>query len=59
MNPDINECAEKTDNCEGNAECVNTEGGYNCTCKPGFNDIYGNGTICTGMYTGFTFESQN
>lgn len=40
-----------------NAVCSNTEGSYNCSCKPGFTDIHGNGTNCTGMYTGYIFES--
>ena len=46
---DVNECLENnTDNCDVNAECLNTEGGYNCTCKPGFTDVNGDGTNCTG-----------
>ena len=42
---DIDECAMKTDNCSLNATCNNTEGSFNCTCKPGFT---GNGFSCTG-----------
>ena len=33
---DINECKEGLDGCHVNAICNNTEGSYNCTCKPGF-----------------------
>ena len=46
--PDINECFEKTDNCDINAVCTNTPGGYNCTCKPGFTDVDGAGKTCKG-----------
>ena len=44
---DIDECSEKSTNeCDINANCMNTEGSYNCTCKIGF---LGNGQNCTGM----------
>ena len=33
---DINECKEGLHGCHVNAICNNTEGSYNCTCKPGF-----------------------
>jgi len=34
---DVNECAaEKDYDCHPNAECVNTEGSYFCSCKPGY-----------------------
>ncbi len=44
---DIDECAMKIDNCTGNAICNNTEGSFNCSCKPGFS---GDGMNCTGNY---------
>ena len=45
---DVNECVEKTDNCDNNAVCTNTPGGYSCLCKPGFTDADGDGSNCTG-----------
>ena len=42
---DINECSTNAHNCDANAFCSNSEGSYNCTCRPGYN---GNGTSCTG-----------
>ena len=45
---DINECLEKTDNCDNNANCTNTPGGYYCTCKPGLTDVDGDGKTCKG-----------
>ena len=46
---DINEClAHNTDNCDDNAKCFNTVGSHSCTCKPGFTDVNGDGTNCTG-----------
>ena len=42
---DIDECIDGTYRCDVNAECNNTLGSYNCTCKDGF---HGNGTNCTG-----------
>lgn len=32
---DIDECSTSNP-CLNEAECFNTPGGYNCTCKPGF-----------------------
>ncbi|CAM4341818.1 unnamed protein product [Leuciscus chuanchicus] len=33
---DINECVAGSAVCGPNAECVNSVGGYSCTCKPGY-----------------------
>ncbi|XP_056106535.1 adhesion G protein-coupled receptor E1 [Rhinichthys klamathensis goyatoka] len=33
---DINECADGSAVCGPNAECVNSEGSYSCTCEPGY-----------------------
>ena len=41
----------KTDNCDNNAACTNIPGGYNCTCKSGFTDTYGDGSNCIGDTT--------
>ena len=42
---DINECSTNAHNCDANAFCSNSEGSYNCTCRPGYS---GNGRLCTG-----------
>ena len=42
---DINECVEDIDDCEH--YCINTEGGYNCTCDDGYLSVRSN---CSGMY---------
>lgn len=42
---DFDECSGGISDCHFNADCINTEGSYNCTCKPGF---VGNGTTCQG-----------
>lgn len=36
----------ESNECSGNATCANTDGSYNCTCKPGFN---GDGFDCDGI----------
>ncbi|XP_016131418.1 CD97 antigen-like isoform X1 [Sinocyclocheilus grahami] len=33
---DINECVDGSADCGPNAECVSSEGGYNCTCATGY-----------------------
>jgi hypothetical protein len=42
---DPDQCTLGTDNCDGNAACINTAAGFTCTCKPGFQ---GNGASCSG-----------
>ena len=33
------------DNCDVNADCINTEGSFECVCKPGYT---GDGKDCEG-----------
>ena len=40
---DIDECATNYDDCDDNASCVNTNGGFECECNAGFD---GDGTVC-------------
>ncbi|CAH3181378.1 unnamed protein product, partial [Porites lobata] len=40
---DLDECKDKTHQCDVNANCTNISGSYNCTCMPGYT---GNGSIC-------------
>ena len=41
---DINECMDDTLNeCSPNADCLNTEGTYDCTCRTGYS---GDGRNC-------------
>ena len=42
---DIDECITGNHDCDVNANCTNTVGGHNCTCKEGF---YGDGRSCSG-----------
>ena len=44
---DVNECITGVNNCDANADCNNTEGSFECTCKPGYS---GNGVNCTGDF---------
>ena len=44
---DIDECAANP--CDVNAACLNTNGSYECSCRPGFE---GDGTSCTGIQNG-------
>ena len=42
---DIPECERGLDDCDPNANCTNTIGGYICTCNIGFT---GDGYMCPG-----------
>ncbi|XP_066020930.1 uncharacterized protein [Pocillopora verrucosa] len=41
---DIDECVSGTHECDVNAQCINTVGSYNCTCKNGYS---GDGRSCS------------
>ena len=43
---DFDECSSEPSPCDENADCVNSDGSYSCTCKQGFT---GNGAICEGV----------
>jgi len=43
---DINECSDRSNDCNENANCTNTVGSFTCSCKRGYT---GNGRTCTGM----------
>ncbi|XP_078367311.1 microfibril-associated glycoprotein 4-like [Oculina patagonica] len=43
---DIDECITGNHDCDVNANCTNTVGGHNCTCKEGF---HGNGSSCSAL----------
>ena len=47
--PDIDECKDKSDNCDINAVCTNIPGSFDCLCKDGFE---GDGTTCDGIIVG-------
>ena len=42
---DIDECSAESSPCDENADCVNSNGSYSCTCKQGFT---GDGITCGG-----------
>merc|ERR1719367_330093 len=43
---DVNECIANTHNCDSNAYCTNTYGGFTCACKSGYS---GSGTSCSDL----------
>ena len=44
--PDVNECADDTDNCHANADCTDNVGSFSCMCSTGYS---GDGVEnCTG-----------
>ena len=44
---DVDECSNGDAKCGVHAICSNTQGGYDCVCKDGYQ---GNGKTCTGTY---------
>ena len=40
---DTNECSSKSHNCNTNADCLNSVGGFDCVCHTGFS---GDGVAC-------------
>ena len=40
---DIHMCSENTTSCDENADCVDTEGSYECVCRTGY---IGDGFLC-------------
>lgn len=47
LSPDVNECVTNTHRCNLHAECLNTEGSFQCKCKQGYR---GSGFDCAGEY---------
>ncbi len=50
---DINECLDGTDECDENADCIDTEGSYTCTCRRGY---AGDGFTCIGEYMYYIYQ---
>ena len=48
---DIDECTDGTHNCDANAICIETVGGFTCECQPGFT---GDGFTCSGKKSGMS-----
>ena len=42
---DVDECNDGTNDCDVNADCVNIDGSFQCTCRA---DYTGDGKTCTG-----------
>ena len=46
---DVDECSLGLAWCDKNAACVNTEGGFNCTCPDGYT-TYDDGQTCNSEF---------
>ena len=51
---DIDECLSSSHACDVTANCTNTDGSHNCTCKEGYT---GDGQSCHGMITALDLEN--
>ena len=47
---DVNECELGMHTCNSSANCTDTNGSFNCTCREGFE---GDGFNCTGKFYSF------
>ena len=54
ISTDVDECDLNIDTCDEFEDCVNTDGGYDCTCAEGF-DWSENEQKCTGEMSASTF----
>ena len=45
ISTDVDECDNGTDNCDMNANCMNTNGSFICVCISGWS---GDGVVCEG-----------
>lgn len=50
---DVDECAAVPGPCSEDASCINTDGSFECICKPGFT---GDGVQCEGEWRGAMFD---
>ena len=46
MSLDVNECMNSSNLCHSNANCINSDGSYVCTCMNGYT---GDGFYCAGI----------
>ena len=42
---DVNECDNDSNDCDANADCINTQGNFTCVCQSGY---VGDGRACVG-----------
>ena len=42
---DVDECATNTHDCAADADCINTDGSFICSCQVGY---IGDGKLCQG-----------
>ena len=46
--PDFDECATNTSECDNNADCIDTDGSFTCSCRIGYT---GDGMTCSSKLT--------
>ena len=52
----INECSFDLDDCDSNAQCINSVGSYSCECNPGFS--FDENEICRDVNECLTPEAE-